>query len=153
LIDSPEAYEESYLFRAAIEPAGLMAATFRVRPDELDALRRRQEFIAESGFATMTSIELFEANSDFHETLAAWSGNRFILQSVKRVDGLRRLIEYRQAQQRPPRREAALEHLAILDALARHDPLSAAGLLRDHLENARRSKVYSPDVFQARSTN
>jgi len=52
----------------------------------------------------MTAIELFESNSLFHETLAKWSGNRFIVQSVRRLDQLRRLVEYRQARSRKPRR-------------------------------------------------
>jgi DNA-binding GntR family transcriptional regulator len=151
LIDSPESYDESYLFRAAIEPAGVLAATFQFRPAELAALVRRQKFIADSGFESMTAIELFEANSEFHETVAAWSGNRFIAQSIKRVDGLRRLIEYRQAKLRPPRREAAVEHLAILDAISRQDNLSAASLLREHLEGARRSKVFSHEIFGGKS--
>jgi len=148
LIDSQTAYEESYLYRTAIEPAGIIAATFRIRPSELEALARRQQFIADGGYQSMTSIELFEANSEFHETLAHWSGNRFIDQSVRRMNRLRRLVEYRQARQRPPRRGQAIEHLAILEALGRHDVLTAAGLLREHLENARRNKVFSPDVFR-----
>ena len=149
LMDSPAVYEESYLFRIVVEPAGLMATTFQIRPNETARLQRRQAFIAEEGFKTMTSIELFEANSEFHETLAGWSGNRFILQSIRRINSLRRLIEYRQAIfHRPPRREAALEHLGILDALSHQNLLLAAGLLRKHLEHARRSKVHSASVFE-----
>lgn len=147
LIDSPEAYEESYSFRATIEPAGLLTPTFRAQADELEALKKRQTFIFEKGFETMTSIELFEANSEFHETLARWSGNRFFVQSVCRIDSLRRLIEYRQATHRPPRREAAAEHLRILTAIENLDLISAAALLREHLEKARRSKVYGKVGF------
>ncbi len=147
LIDSVEAYEESYLFRAAIEPTGIMSPSFSVNRSELEALRRRQTFIAEGGYLTMNSVELFEANSEFHETLAKWSGNRFIAQSVRRMDRLRRLVEYRQAQHRKPRQEQAVEHLAILEAIAAHDLLRAAALLREHLEGARRRKVHVREVF------
>jgi DNA-binding GntR family transcriptional regulator len=79
--------------------------------------------------------------------MAAWSGNRFILQSVKRVNQLRRLIEYRQASKRAPRQTQAEEHLAILDAVSRHDYMLAATLLRGHLEGARRAKVHGKGVF------
>ncbi|WP_327630482.1 GntR family transcriptional regulator [Paraburkholderia sp. MPAMCS5] len=150
MIDSVEAYEESYLFRAAIEPTGVMSPTFSANRVELDALRRRQRFIAEGGYLTMNSVELFEANSEFHETIAKWSGNRFIAQSVRRMDRLRRLVEYRQAKARKPRQEQALEHLAILDAIAQHDLLRAAALLRDHIEGARRAKVHAREVFTPR---
>lgn len=149
MIDSPQAYEESYLFRTAIEPTGLLSPTFSANRAELAELRRQQEFIAAGGFETMTAIELFEANSEFHEALASWSGNRFILQSVRRMDQLRRLVEYRQARSRRPRQEQANEHLLILDAIAEGDLLKAASLMRAHLEGARRGKVYSGDVFPA----
>jgi DNA-binding GntR family transcriptional regulator len=46
MIDSVEAYEESYLFRAAIEPTGIMSPTFSANRVDLEALRRRQRFIA-----------------------------------------------------------------------------------------------------------
>lgn len=147
MIDSVEAYEESYLFRAAIEPTGIMSPTFSVDRAELEELRRRQRFIAESGYLSMNSVELFEANSDFHETIAKWSGNRFIAQSVRRMDRLRRLVEYRQAKARKPRQEQALEHLAILDAISQHDLLRAAALLREHIDGARRAKVHAREVF------
>ncbi|MEX3955769.1 FCD domain-containing protein [Trinickia sp. EG282A] len=150
MIDSVEAYEESYLFRAAVEPTGIMSPTFNANPAELEALRRRQQFIAGSGYLSMNSVELFEANSEFHETIAKWSGNRFIAQSVRRMDRLRRLVEYRQARARKPRQEQAIEHLTILDAIAAHDLLRAATLLRQHIEGARRAKVHAQEVFTPR---
>ena len=151
MIDSVEAYEESYLFRAAIEPTGIMSPTFSANRVELEELRRRQRFIAEGGYLTMNSVELFEANSEFHETIAKWSGNRFIAQSVRRMDRLRRLVEYRQAKARKPRQGQAVEHLAILDAIAQHDLLRAAALLRDHIEGARRAKVHAQEVFTSKA--
>lgn len=151
MIDSPQAYEESYVYRSAIEPTGLLSSGFAADPVELAALKRQQRAIAEGGFETMTAIELFESNSQFHETLAKWSGNRFILQSVRRMDQLRRLVEYSQARSRRPRQEQAKEHLLILDAIAAGDMLQAASLMRAHLEGARRGKVHSADVFAAPS--
>jgi DNA-binding GntR family transcriptional regulator len=147
MIDSAEAYEESYVFRTALEPTGLLASGFNADPAELAALRRQQELIAGTGWKTMTAIELFESNSQFHETLAKWSGNRFILQAVRRTDQLRRLVEYRQARSREPRQTQAKEHLEILDAIASHDALKAATLMRAHLEGARRGKVYGGQAF------
>lgn len=149
MIDSAEAYEESYVFRTALEPTGLLASGFKADPAELAALRRQQQLIATTGWETMTPIELFESNSQFHETIAKWSGNRFILQAVRRTDQLRRLVEYRQARSRRPRQTQAQEHLEILDAIAAHDALKAATLMRAHLEGARRGKVYGGDAFTA----
>lgn len=149
MIDSPQAYEESYLFRQSVEPAALLSPWFKVDREELVKLRREQEFIVNGGYETMTAIELFEANSRFHETLALWSGNRFVLQTVRRLDQLRRLVEYRQAAtRRQARHTQATEHLTILAAIERQDLIEAAGLMRKHLEDARRAKVYgSEGVF------
>ena len=148
MIDSKTAYEESYVFRSAIEPIGLSCNRFLADPGEFASLREQQQFICASGFQTMSAIELFEANCLFHETLAKWSGNRFILQGVRRTDQLRRLVEYRQsAQERGPRRAQTVEHLAILDAIEAHDQAKAAELMRIHLEGARYLKVFAADVF------
>lgn len=147
MIDSPEAYEESYLFRQAIEPTGLLSPSFHVQPDELRQLQQEQELIVDGGFAHMTPIELFETNSRFHEKIAGWSNNRFIVQSVKRVNQLRRLVEYKQAARREARQSQAQEHLQILDAIARADYVNAAALMRSHLDGARRAKVHGKNVF------
>ncbi len=148
MIDSLQAYEESYVYRSAIEPTGLLGGAFKADPIELASLRRQQQFIADGGYVSMTAIELFEANSEFHETLAKWSGNRFILQGVRRTDQLRRLVEYRQAtKERTPRRTQAQEHLAILNAILAHDQLVAATLMRAHLDGARKEKVYAANLF------
>ena len=143
MIDTPQAYEESYLFRQAIEPVGIVSPSFHADPRELDALRREQQQIVNGGWRSMTAIELFEANSRFHETIAQWSGNRFIAQSVRRINLQRRLVEYHQAAQRKPRQTQAQEHLQILDAIAVHDYVLAASLLRGHLDGARRAKVHT----------
>ena len=149
MIDSLEAYEESYVYRASIEPAGLLGAGFQPNATELQSLRRQQELIVGGGYQAMTPIELFESNSVFHETLARWSGNRFILQGVRRTNQLRRLIEYRQAvRERAQRKDAAEEHLAVLAAITKGDLLQAASLMRAHLETARRVKVHNADIFE-----
>lgn len=141
VIDSVEAYEESFTFRVTIEPAGLLSPTFQVDQKVLALCRQQQEYIAETGYLSMTTQELFEANSKFHETLAGFSGNRFLLQSLKRLNGLRRLVEYRVDLPRPTRRKQVLEHLEILDLIERGDRLGAADRLRAHLEGARRNKL------------
>lgn len=152
MIDSADAYEESYLFRQTIEPAGLLGPSFRADAGELRELRRQQEFIRDRGFGTMTPIELFESNAAFHEKLAEWSGNRFILQSLQRVNQLRRLVEYRQADERTFRRTMSDDHLAILEAIERQDMLAAAALLREHLDSARKTKNRDPKaVFPPRT--
>lgn len=148
MIDSPDAYEESYLFRQSIEPGSLLGPGFLFDAAELRQLRREQQRIVDGGYQSMTPIELFESNSHFHETLAKWGHNRFVLQSVRRINQLRRLVEYRQAATKPgARKTQAAEHLAILDAIEQQDFVQAAGLMRAHLNGARRGKLRDADVF------
>ena len=148
MIDSNAAYEENYLFRILLEPAALSCERFRVDRETLAHLRRQQEFIAGGGYERMTAIELFEANSGFHEALAGWSGNRFILQSLRRANQLRRLVEYRHAASgREARRVQIVEHLEILDAIESGNMTKAATLMRQHLEGARQTKVVARNVF------
>ncbi len=143
MIDSAEAYEESYAFRLAIEPAGILSATFTPDIAALIVCRKQQEFIVASGYKTMTAIELFESNARFHETIASCTGNRFLLQTVRRLDQLRRLVEYMQAERRSPRKSQAQEHLAIIASILEGDLLGAATKMRSHLEGARRAKLTS----------
>ncbi|MBI7467605.1 GntR family transcriptional regulator [Pseudomonas aeruginosa] len=147
MIDSIEAYEESYTFRAIIEPAALLNPNFMIDQDALARCKTQQEYIAQGGYLSMTPMELFESNATFHETLAKFSGNRFHAQTVRRLDQLRRLVEYRQASARSPRKEQAEEHLAIIECLEHGDRLAAADQMRRHLEKARRHKV-NAELFE-----
>lgn len=147
MIDSLEAYEEMYSLRLAIEPAGILSARFRPDLEQLRALRSEQQAILDGGYRTMTAIERFESNARFHETIAAWSGNRFSLQTLRRLDQVRRLAEYRQTSLDLPRQALAQEHLLILDAIEKGDNLGAASYMRQHIEAAWRKKAISA-VFQ-----
>lgn len=141
MIDSLDAYDDMYSLRAAIEPAGILSPKFRPVLEELRELRREQRAILDGGHEAMTPIERYESNARLHETIAAWSGNRFALQTLRRLDQMRRLAEYRQARQQLPRRALAKEHIDILDAIERGDFLEAASLMRRHIEAARTKKA------------
>jgi DNA-binding GntR family transcriptional regulator len=141
MIDSLEAYDDMYALRLAIEPAGILNPKFRPNMDVLRELQREQQAILDGGHETMTATERFESNARFHEAITLWSGNRFALQTMRRLDQMRRLAEYRQARQELPKRELAREHLQILDAIASGDALEAANLMRLHLNGARQKKA------------
>lgn len=147
MIDSLEAYEDMYSLRLAIEPAGILSSKFRPDLEQLRVLREEQQAILDGGYLTMTAIERFESNARFHETIAEWSGNRFSLQTLRRLDQMRRLAEYRQTHKDLPRQALAQEHLQILDAIEKGDNLSAASYMRQHIEAAWRKKAVSA-VFQ-----
>ncbi len=141
MIDSLEAYDDMYSLRLAIEPAGILNPKFRPNLEELRELRREQMAILEGGHEAMTATERFESNARLHEAIAAWAGNRFALQTLRRLDQVRRLAEYRQARHQLPKRALAQEHIDILNAIEAGDMLTAASLMRQHIDAARRKKA------------
>jgi DNA-binding GntR family transcriptional regulator len=57
------------------------------------------------------------------------------------------LVEYRQAFHRDPRHTQAREHLEILRAIDAQDFMTAASLMRAHLDGARRGKSHTQKLF------
>lgn len=141
LIDSVEAYRECYDLRQVIEVHGLRSPEFRLDRAVLADLRRRQEFVAQSGYRSLSQMELFETNSKFHEDLAELSCNRFILATIQKLNQLRRLIEYRQTLDVEQVIGQNAEHLAMLDALDAGDTGLAADLMQAHLGRAKIRKA------------
>ena len=141
LIDSVEAYRECYDLRQVIEVHGLRSPEFRLDRAVLADLRRRQEFVARGGCRSLSQMELFETNSEFHEGLAELSGNRFILATIQKLNQLRRLIEYRQTLNVDQVIGQNAEHLAMLDALDAGDTGLAADLMQAHLGKAKIRKA------------
>lgn len=148
LIDSVEAYEENFEIRRIIEPACILSRKFSAAPTELADLKRQQASMAAGGYGTMTPVEWADINARFHETLARWSGNRFILQAMRRINQLRKLVEYRAVAGKPDNRaQQAAEHLRILEAIERGDRNRAAELMRKHLEGVGQEKL-QPAYFE-----
>lgn len=141
MIDSTEAYEESYFFRLTLEPAALLCPGFNPDKKELAECLEQQQFIVDSGYLSMTPYELFESNCRFHELITLWSHNRFFYQSLVRLNKLRRLVEYRQSKERNPRRDQAREHVSILTSISQGDTIEAARQIKRHLNDARTSKI------------
>lgn len=140
-IDTLEAYDDLYAVRLALEPACVMSTKFRPVRSELVALRGEQMAIANGDVKNLVAVELFESNSHFHATLVHWSHNTVAIGVLQRLDRLRRLTEYHQAERPLPRRELALEHCRVLDAIEAGDTMLAASLLRAHLDRARQKKA------------
>jgi DNA-binding GntR family transcriptional regulator len=141
MIDSMEAYDDMYLLRLAIEPAGILSPRFMPDPEQLQALRREQQALLYGEYELMTATERSASNSRFHEVIAAWSNNPFALQTLQRLDRIRHLAEYRYVRQPLPRETVAAEHLRMLDAIEAGNSLLAAALMRQHIDAARRIKV------------
>lgn len=129
---------ESYRFRMLLEPAGLLEPTFNLNHEQLQRCRSQQLDLLEG---VADSKNFFESNAQFHELLAAASGNTYILQAVQQQNRLRRLTEFHSVNNVERVKTSCREHLAILDALEQGDNEWASILLHRHLEVASKMGV------------
>ncbi|MBM6593157.1 GntR family transcriptional regulator [Microvirga pudoricolor] len=143
-LTSREGYEQAYQFRAAIESQALLLQTFRIDGRGFRAARAEQQAILDGGYERMSRNHLFQANSQFHEMLIACAHNDFFLDAVRRVNRLRRLIEYRVTVDRSRLPVQSREHLQILDLIEAGQRQEASDFLRTHILGA--SAIKSPQL-------
>ncbi|HEX7061207.1 MAG TPA: GntR family transcriptional regulator [Woeseiaceae bacterium] len=134
VLDSKRVHDESYRFRLVIEPAALLEEGFSL--DEAAAARSEEKHmrILSGAVRQVTPIELFEMNAEFHELLAASSGNRFFLEAIRQQNRLRRFVNYHWTYGAERVLETCREHMAVLCAARAGDLGWASSLLRRHLE-------------------
>lgn len=140
---APSAYDdaaqrESYRFRTLIEPAGLREPGFALAPDWIAAMRQRHDTMLARPWRDDAAIELFEMNAQFHEGLAAASGNRYFLTAVQQQNRLRRFVNYDWGLGAERMVVSCTEHLEMLDRIATGDREVAAALMTRHLDKASR---------------
>jgi DNA-binding GntR family transcriptional regulator len=134
ILTSDEAYRYSYRFRMTIEPAAILEPAFRLSPEVARRLRDEQLHLLKVGFKGISAVELFEIGSGFHEAIAEASGNPFYVDALRRVNRLRRLIEYKAMSDTSKFEEQCREHLALLDMLENGQTILAADFIRRHLD-------------------
>lgn len=132
---TPDSLLQSYRLRLALEPAALLEPTFRIDLGVIDRLRAAEKHLLEGGIATDTADQLHERGVRFHESLVEASGNPFFIDTIKRVNRVRRLLSYRSMQDRSRYQQHCDQHLAILDLLERERNEEAAAILSSHLRS------------------
>jgi DNA-binding GntR family transcriptional regulator len=133
VITTPEALEKSYRLRLAIEPAGLLEPSFNLPQDVARLAREREQELLRGGIESLPPDVLYERGVQFHEMLAEASGNPFFLESLQRVNRMRRLFAYRTMDNRDRYYRQVSTHLRILDLLAEGRNAEAADTMRGHL--------------------
>lgn len=141
MLTSLKSYADSYRFRITIEPAAILEPGYAIDRKALCARRAEQQRLIEGAIEHVSGRELFETNIRLHETIAEGSGNEFFVESLKRIDRLRRLIEYRRALDPRSAVIRCREHVAIVDRLLDNDPAGAAELMRRHLTSVSKQKT------------
>jgi len=135
-LTSAESFRDAYAFRAVIEPASLMAPTFRVDTAAFTLARDRQKALLDGELERLSRGQVFDINSGFHEMLVGCSGNAFFLDSLRRINRLRRLIEYRTFVDRDRLAAQCREHLRLLEMIESGSRQDAADYLLRHLRGA-----------------
>ena len=144
IVSSTADYADIYRFRAAIEAEALRQPDYSANPDELADARRQQRDLLDGRMMTLPRDRLFEINSRFHELIVGWSRNDFFLDAIRRVNRLRRLIEYRAILDRGRLGQQCHDHLALLDMIERGDREAAARFVHDHIAGAWTAKKALP---------
>ena len=143
-LTSAHAYEQSFRFRIITEPAGILEPGFTLNAPALLACRDQQVELLAGGVHRATKADLFEINSHLHGVIADCSGNAFIVDSLRRITRLRRLMEYGNDVDRDAHAAFCREHIVIIDLLIEGRLQQAADALRLHLGLVSRRKLRIP---------
>jgi DNA-binding GntR family transcriptional regulator len=127
---------ESFRFRMVIEPAALLEPDYRLDAGWAAEMRAQHRKMMDEPWRDTSAVALFDLNADFHEGLAAGSGNRFLERAVAQQNRLRRFVNVDWHHGAERVHVSCAEHLAILDQVEAGHAEVAAALLRQHLLRA-----------------
>jgi DNA-binding GntR family transcriptional regulator len=151
-INSDVSLRSSYDLRRTLEPNGILLESFRIDTAALE--RTREGHLLILGRAeTVTALNLFELDTEFHETIASFTHNGFFIQTIQQHNRLRRLIEFRGYDDRRRVHTWLREHLGIIDALKANKFGAASKLMAEHLDAAYRTAAALRRVATKSRTN
>lgn len=150
-LSSGETYGQGYRFRLLLEPAALLEPGYQLDVAALQRCRAEQAALVAGAVRTVSPAQIFDANTHLHETMAGFSGNLFVLDALRRLNRVRRLMEYRKAVDRDQAERRCREHLTLIDLLLSDQREAAADFLRLHLRNALRDKAASERMVSSQA--
>lgn len=139
MLTTPDSLLQSYRMRLALEPAALLEPGYRLERPVIERLRAVERHLLDGGIEIDTALQLHDRGVRFHEALVEGSGNAFFIDTIRRVNRVRRLLSYRSMQDRKRYREHARQHLQLLDLLEKERNDEAAAAMRHHLESTLRN--------------
>ncbi|WP_373356230.1 GntR family transcriptional regulator [Pseudoroseicyclus sp. CXY001] len=133
-----ESLRESYHFRLIVECSAFRAPGYHADPARIDQIRRAHERILTLGRGAVTAEQWFGVNAGFHEAVAGFSGNRYLVSAVQHQNNLRRMREAALYEELSIRRirVSCEEHLDVLAAIEEGNLEWAESLMREHLKKA-----------------
>lgn len=148
MLSTPDSLLKSYRLRLALEPAALLEPGYHLDRKVLEECRATELHFLNGGIATASPDELHDRGVRFHESLVEGSGNSFFIESIRRVNRVRRLLSYRSMRQRERYPEHCKQHLHILDLIEQQKNDEAAALLREHLRHTMNALSRIENVLQ-----
>lgn len=139
MLTTADSLLQSYRLRLALEPAALREPGYRLAPHVVARCRAAETHLLEGGIETDTADQLHERGVRFHESLVEGSGNAFFIDTIRRVNRVRRLLSYRSMQDRSRYVEHCRQHLGLLDLLERGRNDEAAEAMHAHLSSTLRN--------------
>ena len=122
---------DAFSVRKLIEPEATRLATPRISQPVLDALKLQLSELIESKEPSLAMHWVFDDN--LHGTIAKFSGNLAMIETVAKLRRTTRLFEQMEVPQ-PTLSPGTEEHLNIIEKMASGDPDDAAEAMRVHLE-------------------
>ncbi|MEX1235844.1 MAG: GntR family transcriptional regulator [Roseovarius sp.] len=143
MIDSPDATDDSFDFRIAMEQQAIMAPDFVLDSQRAGLLREQMNGFLNTSEGGVTPTDFRRIDIEFHTLIAECSGNRFLRGSLTAHHRLRQASQKIAPSPEFRLRQAMVEHLEILDSLERNQFQLAADQIVVHL---RRSRIRKPQA-------
>lgn len=148
MLSTPDSLLQSYRLRLAIEPAALLEPGYKLERRVLEQCRAAELHLLNGGIETASATELHERGVRYHECLIEASGNPFFIDTIKRVNRVRRLLSYRSMQDRERCQEHCKQHLHVLQLLESERNEEASVFLREHLVHTVKALSQIENILQ-----
>jgi DNA-binding GntR family transcriptional regulator len=137
----PSGLEEVYSIRAVLEGYAARRAADLITDEELKVLEESCRRFKEVATNSDDLPKLADENFTFHETIQKAARSSRLQRMIGTVTALPLIYRSYMTYSDRNRRKAVEDHLAILDALARHDRHAAGRLMEGHVNWARKVAV------------
>jgi len=139
MLTTADSLLQSYRLRLALEPAALLEPGYHLGSQVIARCRAAEKHLLDGGIETDTADQLHDRGVRFHESLVEGSGNAFFIDTIRRVNRVRRLLSYRSMQDRSRYKEHCKQHLHLLDLIERGRNDDASKAMHEHLSSTLRN--------------
>lgn len=129
---------QMFAVRELLEPAAAAACAVSAGPAEIAALRA---IVDQEAALLDNPAALIPLNRQFHDIILESARNQFLSKAIAGVYSLIPLLGDSNLLNGPHAREAHAQHLAIVDAIERHDAARAEAVAREHVRHSLKTRL------------